>query len=367
MHIGEAKTAVKVLLSSDVQRITPFVKGHPGIGKSAIISQIKEELEFDHLIDLRLSQHDNTDIKGAPRVVESTSGNFILNWIAPEFMPLEGSRWEGTSGILFIDEINRADPQTLQSVFQLIYDGAIGLKKILPKWKIVCAGNRGFDDGTDVFELDAAFLNRVAIIDVDDRVNLGAWMDWAGKHGVHRSVMSFIDKNPSLLYLSETPGKYVTPRSWEQISSVLNDNKGSELPIAKLIARSIVHDATPQFLSHLEVSKSVTPGDVLTKYASVKAELKNMERMLIYSLSFEINKYIESEYKEKEMQNDHVNNLVNYFNEILTDKDHQVAFFTDLSKNTKVFEQFVKLIPEHNDAKSALTEIMLNALFKKGS
>lgn len=362
MHIGEAKKLVKLLLQSDIQRITPFIKGHPGIGKSAIVYQLKSELELDHIIDLRLSMHDNTDIKGVPTKIESKSGHTKLDWIAPAFMPLEGSDYEGSSGILFIDEINRADPQTLQSVFQLIYDRAVGTKKLLPKWKLVAAGNRGFDDGTDVFEMDAALLNRFAIIDVDDKVHLSTWMDWATKANVHRSIISFIDKHPSLLYLPDE-GAYVTPRSYEMLSNILNDNKGSELDVAKLIARSIIHNATPEFLAHLEMVKNVGPEDVINTYSKFKNTLKDMDRLQIYSLSSEINHLLKSDYKT--LTATQAANLGKYFKEILTDQDHQVAFFTEISQNKEVFEVFIKEIPEINSANSALTEIMLQSLFPK--
>jgi MoxR-like ATPase len=362
MHIGEAKKIVKLLLQSETQRITPFIKGHPGIGKSAIIYQLKDELEFDHIIDLRLSQHDNTDIKGVPSKFENKAGHTRLDWLSPSFMPLEGSDFEGTSGILFIDEINRADPQTLQSVFQLIYDRAVGTKKLLPKWKMVAAGNRGFDDGTDVFEMDAALLNRFAMIDVDDKVHLGTWMDWAAKSNVHRSVVTFIDKNPSLLYITDE-GKYVTPRSYEMLSNILNDNKGAELGVAKLLARTVIHNATPQFLSHLEMSKTVSPEDVINSYSKAKKELLTMDRMLIYSLSSEINHVLKSDYKT--LTEPQAVNLGNYFREVLTDQDHRVAFFTEMSKNKEIFEIFLKQIPEANAANSALTAIMLQSIFPK--
>ena len=363
MHIGEAKKIVKLLLESETQRITPFIKGHPGIGKSAIVYQLKDELEFDHLIDLRLSQHDNTDIKGVPSKYENSKGHAGLTWLAPEFLPLEGSDYEGTSGILFIDEVNRADPQTLQSVFQLIYDRAVGTKKVLPKWKIVAAGNRGFEDGTDVFEMDAALLNRFAMINIDDKIHLGTWKEWATNAGVHRSIITFIDKNPTLLYIAD-PGEYVTPRSYEMFSNILNDNKGAEIEVTRLLARTILYSATPQFLAHLESIKSITPDDVINKYSSVKAELSKMDRMLIYSLSNEINYVLKTDYKE--LTPKQAENLGKYFIEILTDKDHQVAFFTEMSKNKEVFEVFLKQIPEANAANSGLTEILMQSIFSKG-
>ena len=43
-----------------------FLWGPPGIGKSDIVGQITNSLPKSHLIDIRLSLWDPTDIKGMP-------------------------------------------------------------------------------------------------------------------------------------------------------------------------------------------------------------------------------------------------------------------------------------------------------------
>ena len=43
-----------------------FLWGPPGIGKSDIVGQITKQLKNSHLIDIRLSLWDPTDIKGIP-------------------------------------------------------------------------------------------------------------------------------------------------------------------------------------------------------------------------------------------------------------------------------------------------------------
>ena len=43
-----------------------FMWGPPGIGKSDIVGQITQQLKNSHLIDIRLSLWEPTDIKGIP-------------------------------------------------------------------------------------------------------------------------------------------------------------------------------------------------------------------------------------------------------------------------------------------------------------
>ena len=48
------------------RNVLSFLWGPPGIGKSDIVGQITNELKNSHLIDIRLSLWDPTDIKGIP-------------------------------------------------------------------------------------------------------------------------------------------------------------------------------------------------------------------------------------------------------------------------------------------------------------
>lgn len=361
MNITEAKAGIKVLLSSEKQRITPIVLGTPGIGKSQIHKQIKKELGFQHLLDVRLSQHDNTDIKGVPKTVINSHGKEVLQWIKPDFLPLVGSKWEGTSGILFLDEINRADPQTLQSIFELVYDFTVGGEPLLPTWKLACAGNLGFEDGTDVFEMDTALKGRFAMFVVDDAVTLKDWIKWAVDSGIHSSIISCISAHPTLLLMRDGD-KHVTPRSWEQLSNVLNDNKGEELAIAKIVARTIIHQATPQFLSYLETHKTVSPEDIIKNYKSVKRQLKDYERVAIFSLSEELCFSLKAFKDEKDISDVEMKNVVDFFNDIITDKDQQLAFVSNISQST-IFNKFMRMNPEANAPGSPLNEFYVQTMF----
>ena len=63
-----------------------FMWGPPGIGKSDIIGQVANELGNSHLIDIRLSLWDPTDIKGMPYYSESDN---TMKWAPPAELPTE--------------------------------------------------------------------------------------------------------------------------------------------------------------------------------------------------------------------------------------------------------------------------------------
>ena len=61
-----------------------FLWGPPGIGKSEVVEQITNSLPNSHLIDIRLSLWEPTDIKGIP-YFDSNSGTMV--WGAPSELP----------------------------------------------------------------------------------------------------------------------------------------------------------------------------------------------------------------------------------------------------------------------------------------
>mgnify|MGYP000344941125 FL=1 len=63
-----------------------FLWGPPGIGKSDIVAQVTNEFSNSHLIDIRLSLWEPTDIKGIP-YFDSTQGKMV--WGAPSELPDE--------------------------------------------------------------------------------------------------------------------------------------------------------------------------------------------------------------------------------------------------------------------------------------
>ena len=334
------------------QSITPFVKGVPGIGKSAAIYQLSEELGLD-FIDLRLSQLESADLRGVP-VPDEKEG--ICRWLPPEFLPFEGiKRFEGTKGILLLDEFNRARPDVLQAAFQLVLDRSVGLLKILDSWYIAAAGNLGEEDGTDVVELDSALMNRFIHFPVSH--NLEVWLKWAETHDVHSDIINFIKGKPSALYYEpedKSNNVFVTPRSWEKFSKILNSNSDVEpLEIAVSLGDSIVDGQAGAFIKYLQSKEIVSPKEIVDKYLNdpkIKQKLDNMSRDQVYSLNNDLIDYLSE--KMTKATDAQLENVYKYC-KTHCNQDNYIAFLKGMvDKSTKgksdVINQYLKAYIEES-------------------
>jgi len=212
--------------------------GPPGIGKSQAVFQIVYEVnnaynpeiviedenikaiadilrsygEELHVIDLRLSQLDPTDIKGLPKFTDST-----VEWVLPEFLPRggPGERF----GILFLDEINLAPPSVQAACYQLILDRRVGSYELPKGWIIVSAMNPP-EMAQIAYPLPPPLVNRFTILYVEP--NAREWIEWAITAGIHPDIIAFISTDPDRLFeFSPTGEPYPTPRSWEYVDIYL--------------------------------------------------------------------------------------------------------------------------------------------------
>ena len=133
---NSAKGAIKHAL----KRKRPiFLWGPPGIGKSDIVRQITNDLTNSHLIDVRLSLWDPTDIKGIP-FFDSNSGT--MQWAPPSELPSKEFAEEYDNIVLFLDEMNSAAPAVQAAAYQLILNRRVGTYELPDNVVIVAAGNR---------------------------------------------------------------------------------------------------------------------------------------------------------------------------------------------------------------------------------
>ena len=112
------KGAKKSLRKAFKNKRPIFLWGPPGIGKSDIIKQLGSELDA-HVIDVRLSLWEPTDIKGIPYY---NSDQGTMTWAPPSELPTDPE----STAILFLDELNSAAPATQAAAYQLILNRRVG-------------------------------------------------------------------------------------------------------------------------------------------------------------------------------------------------------------------------------------------------
>lgn len=343
--IKDLKAKLRMTLKPGVET-TPFIWGKPGIGKSQSVKQIADELGID-FIDLRLSQLESSDLRGIP-VPDVDKG--IARWLPPEFLPFKGiKKFEGTAGILLLDEMNRARTDVLQAAFQLVLDRSVGMHELLDSWYVVAAGNLGMEDHTDVNEMDAALKNRFIHFNVD--INLDVWVEWAEKSGIHHDIINFIKGKATYLYQAagnEEENVFITPRSWEKFSHILNANSDMDpMQVTEFLGPNIINGAAGHFMKYLESKEIVQAKDILNKFgdekSGIKGKLKVMQREQIYALNNEIIDYVS---KMKKYTKTNLRNLHDYCKEVL-EKDIYIALLQGVTKasvknDSKFIDDYLK-------------------------
>jgi MoxR-like ATPase len=256
-----------------------FLWGAPGIGKSDIIRQITDTFSNSHLIDIRLSLWEPTDIKGIP-YFDSNSGTMV--WGAPEELPSEEFAAQFDHIVLFLDEMNSAAPSVQAAAYQLILNRRVGTYKLPDNVMIVAAGNREADKGV-TYRMPAPLANR--FIHLELAVNFDDWFQWAVDNKEHRDVVGFLQFSKKDLYDFDPRASsraFATPRSWSFVSELLEDDL-DESTTTDLVAGAVGEGLAVKFMAHRRVASSMpNPSDILK--GTVK-ELKTKEISAMYSLT----------------------------------------------------------------------------------
>ena len=285
-----------------------FLWGPPGIGKSEIVHQIGKTIDA-HVIDIRLSLWDPTDIKGIP-YFDSTINKMV--WAPPSELPDEQMASQYKNVILFMDEMNSAAPAVQAAAYQLVLNRRVGTYKLPDNVLIVAAGNREADKGV-TYRMPAPLANR--FIHLEMKVDFDDWFEWATANRIHKDVAGFLQFSKKDLYDFDPKSNsrsFATPRSWTFISDLLADDDGDENTLADLISGGVGEGLAIKFMAHRKVSgKLPNPSDIL-KGKVKKMETKEISAMysLTVSLCYELKDAADKNAKDW-------NNQVNCFFEFM--------------------------------------------------
>jgi len=256
-----------------------FLWGPPGIGKSDIVAQVCNTFENSHLIDIRLSLWDPTDIKGMPYYAANDN---TMKWAPPQELPSEEFAAQFKHIVLFLDEMNSAAPAVQAAAYQLILNRRVGTYKLPDNVMIVAAGNREADKGV-TYRMPAPLSNR--FIHLEMQVSFDDWFAWAVDNNQHKDVVGYLTFAKKDLYDFDpkSPSRsFATPRSWSFVSELLEDNI-DENTTTDLVAGSVGEGLAVKFMAHRKVASSMpNPTDILK--GKVK-EMKSKEVSAMYSLT----------------------------------------------------------------------------------
>jgi energy-coupling factor transporter ATP-binding protein EcfA2 len=263
-----------------------FLWGPPGIGKSDIIKQLGVELEA-HVIDIRLSLWEPTDIKGIP-YFDANAGR--MNWAPPIELPDEIEAAKHKNIILFMDEMNSAAPAVQAAAYQLVLNRRVGTYRLPDNVLIVAAGNREADKGV-TYRMPAPLANR--FVHLEMAVNWDDYFSWAVDNKIHKDVVGFLTFSKKDLYdFDPRSGSkaFATPRSWSFVSELLFDEDEDVSTLTDLVSGAVGEGLAIKFMAHRKVaSKLPNPTDIL-KGKVKKMDTKEISAMysLTVSLCYEL-------------------------------------------------------------------------------
>jgi hypothetical protein len=257
-----------------------FLWGPPGIGKSEVVEQITNDLPNSHLIDIRLSLWEPTDIKGIP-YFDSNQGKMV--WGAPSELPDEEMASAYDNIVLFLDEMNSAAPSVQAAAYQLILNRKVGQYKLPDNVMIVAAGNREADKGV-TYRMPAPLANRFVHLEL--QVDFDDWFEWAVAKNIQSDVIGYLQFAKQDLYTFDpkSPSRsFATPRTWTFVSELLEDEEEDDITTTDLVAGTVGEGLAVKFMAHRKIASSMpNPSDILI--GKVK-ELKTKEISAMYSLT----------------------------------------------------------------------------------
>ena len=250
-----------------VERQRPiFLMGAPGIGKTAIMEQLAQELGIG-LVSYSMTHHTRQSALGLPFIVHKTyrgreydvSEYTMSEIIASVYDRIEQDGAE--EGILFLDEINCVSETLAPSMLQFLQYKTFGRHSVPEGWTVVTAGNPP-EYNDSVREFDIVTLDRLKRIDVEP--DFDAWKEYAIAHGVHQAVLTYLEIKKDDFYRVETTvdGKrFVTARGWVDLSDMMKLYEQRNYAVNEQLVR--------QYLQSPAVAKSFAIYyDLFSKYRS---------------------------------------------------------------------------------------------------
>lgn len=242
------------LLCIPVSRQRPLLlMGPPGVGKTAILYQLAQELEIG-LVAYTMTHHTRQSALGLPRIRERTCGG--RTYTATEYTMSEildavyryMDRTGLERGILFLDEINCVSETLMPAMLQLLQTKQFGTHGLPEGWMIVAAGNPPqYNQSARLF--DTVTMDRVRLLEVTEQYDV--WREYAHSRGLHPAILSYLELNPEHFYRVEPHAhgrSFVTARGWEDLSEILFSYERLGFPVEPTLFE--------EYLQHPEIAAS---------------------------------------------------------------------------------------------------------------
>lgn len=271
MNISISIDELKRLLTAMPTDQNIMLTGRHGIGKSEILTNFYAERGMK-VVTLFLGQmSDPGDLIGLPNKNEQTGKT--------DFMPPYWFPMDGEPIVLFLDELNRARPEVLQTVMDLVLNRKLAGRQLPKGSVIISAVNEG--DEYQLTDLDPALVSRFNIYQF--RPTTAEWLLWAQENGLDERVIYFISNNADWLdenikQADEYVGLEKSPdrRAWKKVSDLIKGIDSLD-DYKKFVAGIIGVAATAAFYASVAEKNIIYGKSVLVDFAKVRGKLKSLQ------------------------------------------------------------------------------------------
>lgn len=344
ISVNEAKRLIKRILLANIVSdkpnlaLTPLISGKHGIGKSAMIKSIADDLG-GVCITIEGGTLKEGEITGLPYQYKDEHGVIkfrFLPYYAIERIQNEEKRIFEESGgiiadtstligdenryaqndltaeeriaaiqnrkikpvILFIDEINRTENSVYKELMNILLTRSVNGYHF--PWWVLFVGAMNPSTQNSVYatnEMDPAQLDRFLKIKVSD--NAAEWLKFGKVNGISPQILSFIKDNPKCLSsnskdLNDEEKPTPSPRGWDMVDTLMksepmlrsfftdkeNDSKVIEKDLKTLVAAKLGSSvATMFFASLVSQARALPPEEILAddeKLTKCKPMLKKL-------------------------------------------------------------------------------------------
>lgn len=265
-----------------------FLLGAPGIGKTAIMEQIAQEMGIA-LVAYSMTHHTRQSALGLPFITEKTYGGekvsvseyTMSEIIASIYDTMESSGMK--EGILFLDEINCVSETLAPSMLQFLQYKVFGRHKVPEGWVIVTAGNPP-EYNKSVREFDVVTYDRLKVLEVEPDYRI--WKEYAVEKRIHNAIINYLDLKKEHFYCMEmtTKGRsYVTARGWEDLSEILTLYEEEQLAVDETLVgqylrnEKVVKEFTAYYDLYNKYKRDYRIADILSGSPSVQAIVRAKE------------------------------------------------------------------------------------------
>ncbi len=328
--------AINAVQLAELLDVTPAVHnimlvGDHGIGKSEILTAYFKGKGMDVTALFLGQMSDPGDLLGLPRKDERTGRT--------EFMPPYWFPMDGRPICLFLDELNRARPEILQTVMDLVLNRKLAGRSLPEGSRIISAVNEG--EKYQLTDLDPALVSRFNIYNFKPTAQ--EWLVWARRNRLDERVIYFIEENNKWLDRNPEIGegldtgmkKMPDRRAWKRVSDIIRGRKSLGEFDASMIAGIIGMRAASQFMDSLDRGATLSGKDILFGFENpeIRKKLRGYQLHEVSIVNDSLFSYLETERIPDEEKKKVGENILSYFSFLTGFKKDCAAHFTTCYQN----------------------------------